>query len=78
MENSKLKSTDRNFLPNEEVKLSSGGAKMLVREIKGENVLCYWISDEGTFYERKFHKDCLVFGDMMKELKIELEKRFAS
>lgn len=65
---------------NEKVKLISGGADMILKEFKPDSdgdqhqVVCYWMSDEGQYYERTFPLQVIIASDSRKRILKELER----
>lgn len=60
---------------NEKVKLISGGADMILKEFTPDTnqVVCFWISDEGQYYERAFDLEVIVPSDYNKRIMVDLE-----
>ncbi len=54
---------------NECVLLTSGGAKMILKEFTGnhqEKAICFWIKDDGTYCEMEFELSILIPASHIK------------
>lgn len=54
---------------NECVLLTSGGAKMILKEFTGaenQKAICFWIKDDGTYCEMEFELSILIPADRYK------------
>lgn len=67
------------FEINDKVQLVTGGAEMILKQFENEEqqkATCFWISDEGQYFEKAFDLKILKNREGSKQLESLLEERY--